>query len=388
MAVAFLFLLILRLNSGKVFAAVTINNIVPENVTSTDTEIIINASVSASNSQQYLQVAITKEGNSNYFGLTQNNNGAWNNYRTASNGNGINGLFNFLPENNVWSGQIKAKIDATSTNFKGNGNYVLKLYKYVSSLGSSVDSNAVPFVVSLSDYSLIKPVSETPTPTISARIIDWGLDTSSLQVGKVFGVNINLSGFDSNSSYYLKTRGGTGSQLSALVTKNNSNFYSDNAGWVNFPQAQVDVNGHWEGKIYSKVNNDFAGQYLIILRLKRTDSDVIYDSPSKNFNFIIGEPNVTITPTAKPSIATSKIPSVLGVQSTKNTISTESNYVIDLTTHSEATPGSSLLPSSLSNATSILVAEEKAHKKDTLEIIIALICLLGIIGLVKIKLIR
>lgn len=153
----FLFLLFPQ----ETFAAISITNVSPTVINSQDDVISITANASGlSSSTQYLQIVFTKEGETtNYFGLTQNLLGEWYKYKS---GPSLTGdlqvyFYNFTPVGGVWIGTVSAKLDIDDSGYKGTGNYIVKLAKYITSSSPTYSTN---------QYSITSNVSApTPTPT-------------------------------------------------------------------------------------------------------------------------------------------------------------------------------------------------------------------------------
>ncbi len=167
--VAFLFLLIFP---GTSFAAISITNISPTIVNSADGLISITASASGlSSSTQYLQALFTKDGDAtNYFGLTQNLSGEW--YRYKSSPSLTSDLqvyfYSFVPVSGAWNGTISAKLDIDDAGFKGPGNYVVKLAKYITTGTPTYSSNTSLLTANI-----------TPTPTQTPTATSTTVPTSS-----------------------------------------------------------------------------------------------------------------------------------------------------------------------------------------------------------------
>lgn len=277
---AFLLLLVFP---ARVFAAFSIENITPTEITSGDQ--ILTLFVSASNlssSTQYLQAAITKEGKSNFFGFTQNNSGNWIQYQSSPD---LNSLLAFTPVDGNWNGEVQAKIDTSDSGFAGPGIYSVKLLKYITSSGSS--SNSVPITISIPSASVIPSVvegSRSESPTIQFSTPD------NLKVGEEFEISFTVSNFDPGN-FYVKTRMGVDSSHLTLGQTYNSEWLSDTDSWSKFPQ----VSGSSKIKVRLSPAAS-AGNHVLKVRLKKTDSDKIYDSDEKTVNFT---QNPTKSPTPK-----------------------------------------------------------------------------------------
>ncbi len=148
----------------KTYSAFTINNVAPTTIKSTEDIITVSASASGlQSSSQYLQVLWTKESEAvDYFGLTRNLTDEWFVYKSSPTTSDLATYFySFVPLSGNWSGQLEAKIDPADSGFKGQGNYLIKLAKYITSSPSY--SNSVPVAVNI---SLLSP---TPTPVVVSK---------------------------------------------------------------------------------------------------------------------------------------------------------------------------------------------------------------------------
>lgn len=153
----FTFLFVLFHKSA--FAALTITDVSPLSISSSEDIIIITASASGlQNTTQYLQVGLTKDGeSSNYFGFTKNQSEEWFKYKSSPSTSDISSYFyKFTPVSGSWSGQILTKVDIDDSGYKGAGNYTIKIFKYITSSPSY--SNTSTVIVNITPTS-------TPTPT-------------------------------------------------------------------------------------------------------------------------------------------------------------------------------------------------------------------------------
>lgn len=160
--IAFLFFL---QAANLVLAAFTIYNVSPSTVNSSEDIVTITASASSlQNTAQYVQIGLTKEGeSSNYFGFTKNLGEEWYKYKSSPATSDLSSYFySFTPSGGVWNGQIFAKVDVDDSGFKGAGNYILKLFKYITSSPSY--SNTFTIVVNITSTPTPTP-TDTPTPT-------------------------------------------------------------------------------------------------------------------------------------------------------------------------------------------------------------------------------
>lgn len=157
--------------SSPAFAAFSITEISPKEINDPNSVVTLHASGSGlTNSKaEYLQAAITKEGEaSNYFGFTQNLSDSWVKYKSSPDESTRATFYTFTPTDGSWSGEVKFKIDATDSGFKGSGNYNVKLLRYITS-SSSNDSNTVTLKINYNNPTPTPTVTPaaTPTPTKS-----------------------------------------------------------------------------------------------------------------------------------------------------------------------------------------------------------------------------
>jgi len=114
----------------------------------------------ANSSDNYLQGTLRAVGSSYYFGQTQNNNSNWIDYVSSPDASYITGNF-FVTDiqDASWSGKIRLRFASDDPQYKGPGDYELKLRRFTGgSSNSAGDSNML--IISLSE--------PTPTPTPTA----------------------------------------------------------------------------------------------------------------------------------------------------------------------------------------------------------------------------
>ena len=117
-----------------------------------DVDVILNGA--PKNTIYYLQIALTQPENPAYFGFTQKNDGTWHKY-----GETFDNFFKIaINEEGSWSGKMKGKPDSENKDFKGSGNYILKIGRFTSSGASHYWSTNNPTVY-------IQAPSSTPTPS-------------------------------------------------------------------------------------------------------------------------------------------------------------------------------------------------------------------------------
>jgi hypothetical protein len=75
-------------------------------------------------------------------------------------------FYNFTPVAGIWAGTISAKIDIDDGGFKGPGNYIVKLAKYITSSSPAYSSNSFSIAANITPTPTPAPTStSTPTPT-------------------------------------------------------------------------------------------------------------------------------------------------------------------------------------------------------------------------------
>lgn len=280
--------------------ALLINSVNPQVINSTDDTVIISASASGLQSgvTQYLQVAMTKDGETtNYLGLTQNLNGEWFQYKSSPSASDLSTYFyNFVPISGSWSGQLVAKVDTTDDGYKGPGNYLVKLIKYISSSGS-YSNNSIPITINIplvaTDSGQTQVSEASPALEISAP--------DKCFLGDYFKVTSNFKNFAKETEYYLKLRGGPDDDhLTKLQTKNGDSYLSDNESWESFPNIKTDSNGNWSGEIIGLLDEDKTeGVYKIKIRARKKEADTFSESNIKEITFT--KPVVVAVPVATKS---------------------------------------------------------------------------------------
>lgn len=130
-------------------------------------EILVNVSVtgltanSCPNTKCFLQGMLTRStDNPQYFGYTLNNYGDWYEYIGSPDKSFIlTNFFSFEPVAGQWSGQLSVKNNPNDSDYKGPGEYFLRVKRYTgnSTSATSEISNDLPIQLSY--------VLETPTPS-------------------------------------------------------------------------------------------------------------------------------------------------------------------------------------------------------------------------------
>ncbi len=151
------------------FAAISITSVSPTVINSQEDIISLTATASGlSSSTQYLQVVFTKEGEAtNYFGLTNNQQGEWYKYKSSPSlaGDLQVYFYSFTPVGGAWTGTISAKLDTGDNGFKGIGNYIIKLAKYITSSSPTYSANQYTVTVNIAIPT--PTLTPTPTPTLT-----------------------------------------------------------------------------------------------------------------------------------------------------------------------------------------------------------------------------
>jgi len=151
----------------------------------TNDEVTINVSVidlsssSCPNIKCFLQGMFTQStSNPQYFGYTQNNFLTWYEYTGSPEQSYIQStFFYFEPQQATWSGQLKVKNNPQDPDYKGPGDYFLRVRRYTGNSSSSTSETSNDLTVQLT-YMLPTPIpteepeedstsESTPTPTPS-----------------------------------------------------------------------------------------------------------------------------------------------------------------------------------------------------------------------------
>ncbi len=111
------------------------------------------------NKNYYLEGAFKREGAVYYFGATWND-ADWVNYTSSNSDKSLKSITT-NPEGS-WSGVLKTKLDVSSNQFTGSGNYILKINRFTA-------TGSVP---TSSDNEITLAVTAFPTPTNEPTPID------------------------------------------------------------------------------------------------------------------------------------------------------------------------------------------------------------------------
>lgn len=307
-----------------------------------DTEINVQVDLSLqgqANKNYFLEGAFKKVDGSNYFGLTQKD-GNWVTY-TSSN-------FSTLPEvttddQGTWHGTLKIKLDTASSNFNGNGNYVLQIKRFTEGGSSSFSDNQVQVAVSGSVASPAPSASSGPTASSSP---DASLDSndgklhftfsaapSSVNSDQTFSVSVVLSNDKPNQELYLKGAffkdGSTNyfgkTQINGTLVKNSAS-YSDQQ------KITTDSGGNWSGSLTVMPDDSDSGftgsgnyKFKIAKYTSSGSGPTWTDSVTITINYI-ATPAPSSNPTATPKPSASGI--VLGTSRGTSSIDDGSSHVL------------------------------------------------------------
>jgi hypothetical protein len=359
--------------SSNAFAAFTVSNI-PSSINS-DQEIEVNVELSLqgqANKKYYLEGALKKDDGQNYFGLTFNDS-EWVSY-TASNFTTLKPIT--TDSAGSFIGNLKFKIDTSSSYYKGNGTYIFQLKRFTEAGSSSWSDNSSTMEVL--DVQPSATPSPFPSPTSSPSPSTEPIGTTTkpdfiISPDKVnfysaesLIISIQLSGLEAGSNYYLKP---------ALIKGGSSNYFGltkVNGSWTKNTQSYseqytitTDSSGSWSGNIEFKVDPDdsgFTGSGSYILKTGRysaTGSGPTW-SNEVTVDIIDNTPKATSTP-ASSSTTPSSTPQASILGST-----TKSSLPKSLTT--QKSTGHSLAGSEdnfkLPNLSSILGASVAASEKN------------------------
>ncbi len=127
-------------------------------------EITVDVSITDTSTAYYLQGLFTKPGETNYFGLTKNHYGDWFTSDATPNKDYITtNFFKTEPINSSWSGQLMVKNDLKNPNYKGPGDYELKIRRYTGN--STSTAGEATLIISFSSVTPTLTPTSTPTPT-------------------------------------------------------------------------------------------------------------------------------------------------------------------------------------------------------------------------------
>lgn len=172
----FLFLItffLLLFNSHSAFATIQFNI---DNAVPLDTEINLTASISglttsscSSEGKCYFQGTLRRIGSSYYFGQTQNNSGSWIDYISSPELEYIQSTFySFQPNSGSWYGQLKMRFSVEDTEYKGPGDYELKVRRFSgNSKNPSGESNLLSLALTATLPTPTPTLTPTPTPSVT-----------------------------------------------------------------------------------------------------------------------------------------------------------------------------------------------------------------------------
>ena len=140
------------------------------NPTISSNELSFDASSSAQSRAYYLQGAIRKIDNAYYFGSTKNLDGNWIDYISSPDPVYIASNFYLAsPIDSSWSGKLSMKFSSSDVNYKGPGDYELKvrLFTGASSSATSTSSNVLTITLNEPLPSPLVELSPSPSPSPS-----------------------------------------------------------------------------------------------------------------------------------------------------------------------------------------------------------------------------
>jgi hypothetical protein len=118
----------------------------------------------------YLQGVLTNPSPTRYFGSTQNNSGNWVEYSSnPSIEQIVNTFFAIEPIVGSWSGMLKIKFDQNNSNYRGPGEYLLKLRRFTGKSDSSAGESNI-LTVFLSKPTPTPIPTATPTEVITVNL--------------------------------------------------------------------------------------------------------------------------------------------------------------------------------------------------------------------------
>ncbi len=213
----------------------------------------------------------------------------------------------------IWSGNISARPGGEA--FPGANLIILRLKRSDQS-SYCCDSASVSATVTAAPVQTTATTSQDSKPTPS---IDWQAVSNAIQ-NENFKTSISLKNFSSDTTYYVKIRGGPDADhLTKAQTKSGNAFLSDNESWTGFPTINTDGSGAGSGDIYGLFTDDReAGAYKILLRVRKKDSDSFYESDIKDITLNkMAAPIVVAAATKSAKISTKSVGKVLATQSAK-----------------------------------------------------------------------
>jgi len=169
---AFALLLLFALFPGKVRAEISLilsNPEVTDDQVTVDVAISGLTSSSCPNTACFLQAMFTSKDTTRYFGFTQNSGGSWYEYNSEPSKDYIKStFFSFTPIEGSWSGKLVAKNNPNDSNYKGPGDYLLRVKRYTGNATSSTSESSNDITVNFTYILPTATPTETPQPTTTA----------------------------------------------------------------------------------------------------------------------------------------------------------------------------------------------------------------------------
>ena len=155
----FIFFFLSLLLPSSIFAVSIVLSEVPFIITEDLFTVHVDISGASANTTNYLRVNLYKLGTTDYFGYTYNGTD-WYNGTSFS---------NYLPiavdTNGTWNGTVQAKIDTSVSEYKGPGEYMLKVRRYTAG-GTYTWSNEATVSANLPTSTPTLTPTPTSTPTL------------------------------------------------------------------------------------------------------------------------------------------------------------------------------------------------------------------------------
>ncbi len=168
-----------------------------------EASIDVKISGAAANTFNYLRAAFYPDSTTSYFGYTFNHLNDW--YNGASPIDPKKFLQIQITAEGTWSGKMKLKSDISSSYFKGNGSYLLKIGRYTAN-GSSVSDWSSSIEVSITGMNPTSAPTQMPTstntpvptktPTLTTTKIPTTTKVSSITPDEITGFPSSVLGLN------------------------------------------------------------------------------------------------------------------------------------------------------------------------------------------------
>lgn len=295
-----------------VFAVtVTISN-TPSTISDQPFNIDVSVSGAAAGTN-YLRANLYPPSTTNYFGYTWNGANFYNGSDYAQ----------YLPitidSSGNFSTTMQAKLDISSSYYLGPGTYNLKVRRYTQSGSSYTWSNEASTTVSLPTPTPSPTPSTTPTPTpnptsspTSSSFI-LSADKSSINTSDSLTANIQITGLDSNTKYFLKGAFiKDGSQNYFGLTQVSGDWVKNNASYSDQFSITADFSGRWSGQLKVMADAEdsgFTGSGDYIFKVGRYTQSGSGPTWSNELTInITGNPQISQTSSTLSSISPSSSP--------------------------------------------------------------------------------